>query len=115
MNDIHVGKGRDWELTYTQEDGSPGTVDVAKNPTRFEVQPAGFATITVGAFDAATGKQVIGVDHNGSLGDTTVTVINDGDLGSGEVQIVATETFTMVQAGGAVAVSSSVGAERPTV
>jgi len=105
--------GRPYYLDYVQNDGTPGTLDIAKTPTRITMVPDAGVVIGTGVMDDATGRFTIPVEFN-SVGDTEVTIVNDGDLGEGETPISQTDTFRGLPPGGSSAVSSSVGPERPT-
>jgi len=53
------------------------------------------------------------LQHNGAVGEVTLTVRADGDLGAGVHPIVLSEIFTMLPALGATGGSFSVGEEQP--
>jgi len=108
-NNTDPGNGHDWELAYN------GLIDLTNSQTVITMVPDGFARVVAGSFDATTNKQVIMVDHNGSIGDVAVTIKNDGNLGTDDFPILITETFSMLALPGATAVTGIVGAQRPTV
>ena len=110
--EIHPGKGRIWTLTYKQPDGRPGLVNTDSEPV-ITMNPAGYATVTPGAFVALTGAQDFAVEHNSNVGRVDITIVRNGDVGSGTVLISNTETFHMLGRG-SVAADSSIGAERDT-
>jgi len=113
ISDIHAGNGRVWTLAYKQTDGSNGTTDPNTPPEITMVPPDG-ATVTAMPFNTQAGTQDFNVEHNTGVGSVDITIVQDGDLGAGVVQITATETFNMLAPGGAASVQSTVGAERPT-
>jgi hypothetical protein len=101
---ISSGKRRTWTLTYN------GLIDTSRE-TQITMVPPGFARCQAQEFDPATFKQPILVEHNGNVGDVTITVVNDGDPSSADRAISIARTFTMLNVEGATGVTDEVSEE----
>lgn len=103
--DIHPGNMRSVTPTYQKGDGSPGLVEGVPD---WSISDATLATMVKNA-DGLGGS----VQHNGAVGEVTLTVRADGDLGTGVFPIVLSEVFTMLAPLGATGGTLGVGDEVP--
>lgn len=92
-------------VQYARDDGTPGLVEGAPvwtaSPDLASVQPA----------DDGLSADVV---HNGAVGELTLTITADGDLGAGVFPIVLSEMFDMRPPLGAVGGAVAVGSEEMT-
>ncbi|MGH8570013.1 MAG: hypothetical protein ACREXU_18905 [Gammaproteobacteria bacterium] len=105
MFDLHPGNQRAMSVSFTKADGSLGQVETA--PAWSLSDPA-LATLA-----AAPDGMSATIAHNGAVGEVTLTVRADGDLGAGVHPIVLSEIFTLMAPLGAVGGAMSVGEEQP--
>lgn len=105
MFDIHPLMQRALSVAYTKADGSPGQVEAA--PVWLLSDPE-MATLAA----APDGMSAM-MQHNGAVGQVTLTVSADGDLGAGVHPIVLSEIFTMLAPLGAVGGALGVADEQP--
>lgn len=103
MFDIQEGFKREISVAFSKADGTPGTVQGFPSWTASDEALA----LVVPAADGMSAM----VLHQGGVGDVTVTMTADGDLGIGVFQISATEVFSMLPPLGAVAGKIAVGPE----
>lgn len=105
MFDIHPATKRPITPTYEKSDGSAGSVEGAPE---WALSDPTLATLVVNP-DGMGGE----VQHNGAVGEVTLTVRADGDLGAGMFPIVLSEVFTMLAPLGATGGTLGVGDEVP--
>lgn len=105
--DIHPLNQRLLTVAYSKADGSPGQVET---PPQWELSDEALATLAVQG-DAMGAN----IQHNGAVGEVTLTVRADGDLGVGVFPILISEVFTMLPPLGATGGSLGVGEEQPIV
>ena len=103
--DIGPGNMRPFTVTFSKADGTPGSVEGV--PT-WEL-----SDITLGALVVNPDGMGGSVQHNGAVGEVTLTGRADGDLGEGVFPIVLSEVFTMKAPLGAVGGALGVGDEVP--
>lgn len=85
---IDPGQRRHRTLRYTKADGSPGTV---QDPPTWDMLNPELAAVTV---DPDSMHATI--DHNGGIGDLTITSRADGDVGLGVHPIILEDIFHMM-------------------
>lgn len=103
-SEIHPGNERSFTVSYSRIDG-PGEVEF---PPVASLSDESLAKLVV-ADDGMSGV----VQHNGGVGEVTLTVRADGDLGIGEFPIVLSHVFPMMPPRGATGGGLGVGDERP--
>jgi hypothetical protein len=102
--DIHPANQRSMTASYSRSDG-PGEVEA---PPEWELSNESLATLLVEP-DGMSAK----IQHSGGVGEVTLTVTADGDLGTGVFPIVLSEIFTMLPPRGATGGTLGVGNEEP--
>lgn len=105
MFDIHPVMQRPMSVSYTKADGTPGEVESAPE---WSLSDPSLANLSA----AADGMSAT-LQYNGAVGEVSLMVRADGDLGAGVHPIVLSEVFTMLPALGATGGSFSVGEEQP--
>lgn len=104
--DIHPGNKRVLTPSYQKADGTPGAVE---GFPEWSLSDPTLATMVVNP-DGMGGE----MQHNGAVGEVTLTVRADGDLGiPGVFPIVLSEVFTMLAPLGATGGTLGVGDEVP--
>lgn len=85
---IQPGMRRHRTLKYHKADGSPGSI---QDPPTWDMVNPELANVLV---DEANMHATI--DHNGGIGDLTITSRADGDVGIGDHPIILTDIFHML-------------------